>query len=365
LSDRHPSTRKQALAALLAAGALACAAQTPDPAAAGLDTARLAAMEAEIRAGKFESVTSILVAQRGKLVYEQYFKDDATTLRNTRSVGKTVAGMLTGLAIADGRLKSVNESLLAHSPRHRGVARDEQRKARITVEDVLTMSSLLECDDWNEWSRGNEERMYLIEDWPGFYWSLPVRGYPAWALAPKDAPFGRAFSYCTAGITALGAALQHAVREPLADYAMRWLFAPLGITQAKWQQTPTGGVQTGGGLQLASRDWLKLGQLYASGGRWDGQQLLPAAWVEQSLTPKAQMPDGTRYGYLWWLHSVPLGEGKLETRAMNGAGGNTVQIIPALDAVVVITAESFRARNVPQLTMKLLTQHIVPALARP
>jgi len=322
-------------------------------------------METQIRANKFESVTSILIAQNGKLVYEQYFKDDATTLRNTRSAGKTVAGMLAGLAIADGKLKSVTEPLLAHSPKHRHVARAEPRKARITFEDVMTMSSALECDDWSEWSRGNEERMYLIEDWQGFYWDLPMRGFAEWTPKPQDSPYGRAFSYCTAGVTALGAALQNVVRMPLEDYAQKRLFAPLGITNAKWQRTPTGIVQTGGGLQLTSRDWLKLGQLYASGGKWNGQQIVPADWVKQSLSPKAQMPDGIKYGYLWWLHAFPLPAGEIETQAMNGAGGNTVQIIPALNAIVVITAESFKARNVPQLTMKLLTQHIVPALPKP
>lgn len=332
---------------------------------AGLNVTAISEMEAQIRANKFETVTSILIAQNGKLVYEQYFKDDATTLRNTRSAGKTVAGILAGLAIADGKLKSVTEPLLAHSPKHRHVARAEPRKSRITFEDVLTMSSALECDDWNEWSRGNEERMYLIEDWHGFYWDLPTRGFAEWVSRPQDSPYGRAFSYCTAGVTALGAALQNVVRMPLEDYAQKRLFAPLGISNATWQRTPSGIVQTGGGLQLTSRDWLKLGQLYASGGKWNGNQIVPGDWVKQSLSPKARMPDGIKYGYLWWLHTFPVADGEIDTQAMNGAGGNTVQIIPSLNAVVVITAESFRARNVAQLTMKLLSQHIVPALPKP
>jgi CubicO group peptidase (beta-lactamase class C family) len=319
-------------------------------------------MEAQIVANKFESITSLLIARDGKLVYEHYFAGDANALRNTRSAGKTVAGMLVGLALADGALKSVRSPLLTHAPAHRDVARKMSRKAGITFEDVMTMSSALECDDWNEWSRGNEERMYLIEDWPGFYWNLPLRGFAEWVPAPKASPYGRAFSYCTAGVTALGAALQHAVRGPLEVYAQKRLFDPLGITSLTWQRTPTGSIQTGGGLALRSRDWLKLGQLYAQGGSWQGQPLLSPEWVRASLSPKAQMQDGTGYGYLWWLHSLPTRSGPLATYAMNGAGGNTVQIIPSHNAVVVITAESFKARNVPQLTQRLITEHIVPSL---
>jgi CubicO group peptidase (beta-lactamase class C family) len=344
---------KPLLTVLLAALLGAVHAQTPPP-------PRWAAVDQAVRARQFESISSVLVARHGRVVYEAYFDEGgAEALRNTRSATKSVLALLVGQAIADGRLAGVNERVLRHLPAQRRAAADDRRKAAITVEDLLSMSGPLECDDWNDWSRGNEERMYLVEDWVGFFWALPPRGFAAWTTQPADAPHGRAFSYCTAGVTTLGVALGAALREPLEAYAQRRLFTPLGIARAGWQHLPLGLVQAGGGLALRTRDLFALGQLVLQRGQWQGRALLPEPWVAAMTTPRTRMPDGTDYGYLWWLHRFP---GDLSTQAMNGAGGNTVQVIPSLDAVVVITSTNFQVRNAPRLTMKLLLELIVPAL---
>src|SRR5437879_2662630 len=191
---------------------------TASPADVGLSAARLQAIDDAIRSGEFKKITSVLIARHGKLAYDHYFGDfNAASLMDPRSASKTVASMAVGLAVEQKLLK-LDSTILDFFPEKQPLQNPDPRKSKITVEDLLTMSSLLECDDWNDFSRGNEERMYLIEDWVKFTLDLPIKGFAPWATKPKDAPYGRSFSYCTAGVFTLGATPSKATHMPAADF---------------------------------------------------------------------------------------------------------------------------------------------------
>ena len=277
----------------------------------------------------YGEITSVVVSQGGEVVIEEYLDGDVSTLRNTRSCTKTVVGMLLGMAIDRGIVPGVETPLqeLLGEP-----------APPVILRDLLTMSSCLDCNDWDDGSPGNEERMYPQEDWLGFALRLPLRR-------------SRGFSYCTAGVVALGVALERALGEPLSNFAERELFTPLGIEGAQWVYTPKGETSAAGGLELTSRSLLRLGELYLGGG----EDLIPAKWVAESIRPHARIDDELEYGYLWWLREY----GGESCFFMTGMGGNRVHVLPESERVVVITTTNFGRRDAHDLSDRLLREQIL------
>ncbi len=331
----------------------------------GLSDARLRSLDAAIRSGEFKKIGSVLIARHGKLAYEGYFDGDAGTLRNTRSATKSITDVLIGIAIDEHKLSGVDAKILTLLPeRARKIQNPDPRKAAITVEDFLTMSSPLECDDWNDASRGNEERMYVVEDWAQFILDLPIRGRMHVGEQVEAPPHGRYFSYCTGGVFTLSEVLEKATGMRTDHYACKKLFRPLGITNVEWVYSPMNVPQTGGGLQLTSRDLLKIAQLYLDGGEWQGKRIVSEAWVRSSTQPHARIDEATEYGYLWWLKSFKSGEKSYPAFFMTGNGGNKVVAIPALDMAVVITSTNYNTHGMHEQTDKILTDYVLAAIER-
>ena len=279
----------------------------------------------------YGEITSVVVSQDGEVVVEEYLDGDVSTLRNTRSCTKTVVGMLLGMAIDRGIVAGVETPLqeLLGEP-----------APPVMLRDLLTMSSCLDCNDWDDASPGNEELMYPQEDWLNFALRLPLRR-------------STGFSYCTAGVVALGVALERALGEPLSNFAARELFTPLGIERAQWVYTPKGETSAAGGLELTSRSLLRLGELYLGGG----EDLIPANWVAESIRPHARIDDQMEYGYLWWLREY----GGEPCFFMTGMGGNRVHVLPESERVVVITTTNFGRRDAHDLSDRLLREQILAA----
>jgi len=155
------------------------------------------------------------------------------------------------------------------------------------------------------------------------------------------------------------------------DFLQTYLLNPLGITQVRWVETPTGLPDLGGGLFLRSRDMVKFGQMYMDDGRWNGQQIVSREWVAASIQTYTELawtsPD-TRawkvdgYGYQWWTGHFERDGQDLSTFAARGWGQQTVMVIPELELVVAINSNDYDARpdGVNQV-FGLIDRFILPA----
>ncbi|MCB1627387.1 MAG: beta-lactamase family protein [Xanthomonadales bacterium] len=336
---------------------------------AGLPAQAWQGLDQALDGEDFPGITSVLVARDGRLLYERYRdpdSDDETPpeqrLRDTRSATKTITGLLVGSAIAQGHIQGAAEPIMPWFKSLGSPANPDPRKAAIRFEDLLTMSSLLECNDDNPYSSGNEEWMYVTEHWTRFVLDLPIKGFAPWMRKPQDSPYGRSFSYCTAGVYLLGAAVERATGQPLADFAAEQLERPLGIESVQWNLSPEGVGIGGGGTRYRSRDLLKLAELLRLGGRWGDRQILPQAWVEQTLSVHAQARDDADYGYLLWRFHYTVGEQRLSVWAMSGNGGNYVYIDQQHRSVAVITSTAYNQRYAHPNSQRLFAEQILPQL---
>lgn len=311
----------------------------------------------------YGGATSVWIESNGEVLVEAYFREaDAETHHNMRSVGKTVTGMLFGAAVADGVIEGANVNAADWFEELQPFQNADPRKDSIQVQHLLTMSGPLECDDFNSFSRGNEERMYLVEDWSAFFWNLPIKNRPSWEIPEDDGGFGRLFAYCTSGVQLVGEIVERAIGKTAEAYAAERLFQPLGISDPKWNYAASGKAHLGGGLELKTRDWAAVARLYLNKGRAGDQQVLPTTWVEESLRDYVKIDDNTNYGYLWWRPRYQVNGTTYTANMMTGTGGNRIYMLPEFGVVVVLTKNAFRDREAHPKSDRFFLEEIVNRL---
>lgn len=305
----------------------------------------------------FPDTTSVLVFKGGRLVHERYFGGGPEVLNDTRSATKTITALVVGQAIADGALRSVDEPAFSHLPDLAPFRHDGELKRAISIADLLTMSSALDCNDFVADNIGNEENMYPLRHWARWAADLPVK--PGYTRAAD----GRGpFSYCTGGTLLLGQIVERAAGKRLDVYVDQRLFHPLGIHERQWARSPSGEFQSGGGLRLRSRDLLKLGVLLLNEGRWANRQVVRSSWVSQMMSPSNHVNAEQGYGMLIWQREYQSPCGAVKGWYMAGNGGNAVLIADAVDLVAVVTRTHFNQPDMHAQTTRLLENHVLAAL---
>jgi CubicO group peptidase (beta-lactamase class C family) len=241
-----------------------------------------------------------------------------------------------GIALDEGYIQSVDQSVLDFFP-DRTFANFDTRKADMRLEDLLTMRAGL---DWDEGMPAYQELM-ASRDWVGYVLDKPM-----------DAEPGSQFNYCSGCSHVMSAIIKEATGKNTLDYAQAQLFDPLGITNFTWEEDSNGIPNGGWGLEMTPRDMAKLGYLYLNDGFWDGQQIIPANWIEQSTQPGMTVEVGVDYAYQWWVYPAN------NLYAAQGLYGQKIYVIPDLELVIVITANM---RNTDPF-LGLVEDWIIPAV---
>ena len=251
---------------------------------------------------KYENIHGILIVKDGLLVFEEYFYGYLLDSRhNVASVTKSITSLLVGIAIEQGDLGGVDESVPSFFPELLPLEPSGQQVGGITIEDLLTMRHGWECNDWDP-----DSRTYYLGNWE----SSQPNPVAATLNLPSVAAPGSRFSYCSASTIVLGGLIANATGTGIPEYADEVLFSPLGIETALWSRAAGGWTDTGGSLQMRPRDMARLGLLMLQDGNWDGLQVVPERWVRQSVQAHVRLSFnetwGRGYGYLWWLSEVPV-----------------------------------------------------------
>lgn len=323
---------------------------------ASFDQNKIKTLKGNIDEGVFKKISSVIVIKNGKLLIEEYFNGkNRNSLHDTRSVGKSFASSMAGIAIRDGHLKNEDQTLKDFYDL-KSFAHFSLPKEKISIRELLTMSSGFEGNDEDDQSLGNEENMYPTADWVKFALDLPF---------DSNKPSGE-WRYFTAGVVLLGDILNKQVKGGLEAYAAERLFEPLGITNYQWQYTPQQVPNTAGGMQMNALDFAKYGQLYKNGGVWNKQQIIPKAWVDKTFTKQKQIGGRNNefYGYLFWNKSFQVNGKAYEAFYCAGNGGNYILIFKDLPLVIVITATAYGQPYAHPQVAKMLSEYILPAVIK-
>lgn len=308
-----------------------------------------------VEKAEFNKLTSVIVSVDGELVYESYWGEGSVEhLNDTRSAMKSLTAMAIGVALDDGWLDSPQVPVWPLFESDAPVRFNSKVKQQITVLDLLSMSSALDCDD-NIWETpGNEEHMYPARSWLFFALDLPVRDNYA-----RDSQGLGPFAYCTVGTFLLGQVIEKLSAIPVDRYIENRLLLPLGINAVEWPRSPIGEVMTGGGARINSRGLQKLGELVLNDGVYKGKRLLSKNWSRAMTTVYRTANEQQDYGLQWWQELYDCDNEALPVWLMAGNGGNKIAVIRDLDTVVVITATLFGTKGMHQQSADVLQRFVL------
>jgi CubicO group peptidase (beta-lactamase class C family) len=339
--------------------------------AEGIDSTTIHSLDSAIQKGIYPNIHSLLIARNNKLVYEKYWngKDEdwganlgitihaKDSLHDIRSISKSIVSACIGIALKQGRIKSVEQKIFSFFPEY--IKLDTGLKSGLSIKHLLTMSSGIA---WNEdVPYDNPENS-----------EIKMTGSPdpiAYVLSqPLDFPPGKVWKYNGGTTQLLAAIIEKTTGKPVDEFAKEYLFQPLGITKFEWVKYPgTKLPAAASGLRLRSRDLLKFGLLYYNKGNREGKQIIPASWVDESFQSHINRPGPNKtaaYGYQFWMETDTILNKPTPLVACVGNGDQRIYFDKRNDLVIVITAGNYNKWDIKKNSSAILKDYIYPALIK-
>ncbi len=317
-----------------------------------VDTARIYQLFSQLQSGE-NKLHSMLVVKNSELIIEEYFNGHSVDQpHDLRSTTKSIRSILMGIAIDKGFIASIDDPITKYLKQPVPTKNLDERKQAITIQHLLTMSSGLDCNDWNKKSRGQEDRVYKKKDWLQYTLNLPMVNDP-----------GTVANYCSMGVVLAAEIISQASGMTIDKFAEKYLFEPLGIHNIQWAHTSNKEViPSAKRLYLTSRDMAKIGQLILNQGKWNGQQIVSEQWIEEATTPKTKI-TGIDYGYCWWNLPFKVGDDIIISKIATGNGGQYILVIPEMDMVAVFTGGAYNSEE-DKLPFAIMSKVLLPTFAR-
>jgi CubicO group peptidase (beta-lactamase class C family) len=289
-------------------------------------------------AAELETLYSLLVIKNGYLVAEGYFsKGTVEQQALLQSASKSYVSALVGIALDQGCLSSVDKKMLDFFPESADQIADP-RKTQITIRHMLQMRA----------GYPDEETDSAYPD--ALYWGEYL---PLIVDFPLVSDPGTKFNYSNLTSNWLAMIVARACDMDLKSYAQKHLFSPMGIEVGDWLKDRDGHYIGSGGIHLSAREAARFGALYLDDGEYEGNQIIPADWVRDSLRTYSENARNygvsvrfrdMGYGYQWW--SARAGEHRFNFAW--GHGGQLVVLLDELDMVIVTTADPFFGQHSDQ-----------------
>ncbi|MAD96368.1 MAG: serine hydrolase [Flavobacteriaceae bacterium] len=323
--------------------------KTNDLTSSGIDSTLIYKLFSQLKGGKHK-LHSVLIVKNKELILEEYFNGEhQNKLHDLRSTSKSIRSILLGIAIDKGFITSIDDPISKYLKKPIPQKRLDPRKKDITIKHLITMSTGLDCNDWDKKSKGQEDKVYKKKDWLQYTLDLPMVNDP-----------GTVSNYCSMGVILMTEIIEQASGMSIDLFANKFLFKPLGISKVSWGHTSNKEVISAGKrLNMIPRDMAKIGQLVLNKGKWNGQQIVSEKWIEESTTPKTKI-TGIDYGYLWWNIPFKFGD-KTIAKTATGNGGQYIMVFPELEMVAVFTGGAYNSQE-DKLPFAIMNRVIIPSI---